>query len=98
MQLQLDGIRTEMAGMQQRMGGMEQRLGAVEQTVHNIAVTVARHEGYFVQITDKLKKLDILDQIKSTLDAVAGHLQSSRDERALSDKSFREQQATLSDH
>ena len=112
MQLQLDGIKTELSGVQQRLGdvetrldgvetrlgGVETRLGGVEKTVRKIAVTVSRHEDYFVQMKEQLKKLDALDEIQKTMAALAGDLKSSRAERALSDKSYRDQQATLSDH
>ena len=105
MQLQLDGIKTELSGVQQRLGdvetrlgGVETRLGSVEKTVRKIAVTVSRHEDYFVQMKEQLKKLDALDEIQKTMTALAGDLTSSRAERALSDKSYRDQQATLSDH
>ncbi len=105
MQLQLDGIKSELSGVQQRLGdvenrlgGVENRLGGVEKTVHKIAVAVSRHEDYFVQIKAQLKKLDALDGIQKTMTALASDLASSRAERALSDKSFRDQQTTLGDH
>jgi len=94
----LDGVETRLDGVETRLGGVETRLGGVEKTVRKIAVTVSRHEDYFVQMKEQLKKLDALDEIQKTMAALAGDLKSSRAERALSDKSYRDQQATLSDH
>jgi chromosome segregation ATPase len=94
----LDGVETRLGGVETRLDGVETRLDGVEKTVHNIAVTVSRHEGYFFEIKEQLKKLDALERIERTMDALAGELKSSRAERALSDKSYRDQQATLSDH
>jgi len=66
--------------------------------VRNLAVKVVQHDERFDRIDEKLKKLEVLDQIKNTTDALAGELRASRAERALSDKSVRDQQTTLTDH
>ncbi len=105
MQLQLDGIKTEMSGMRQclddvqgRLGSVEGRLDSVERTLHKVVVTVSGHTEQLVRVEGKLQKLDLLDKMAQTMDALAGDLKSSRAERVLSDQSFREQQATLLDH
>ncbi|NNN07408.1 MAG: hypothetical protein HKL90_16075 [Elusimicrobia bacterium] len=98
MQLQLDEIKTEMSGLRQGQIALEYRMGRVEQTLHKVVVTVSGHTEHLIRIDEKLKKLDLLDRIAQSMDALAGDLKSSRAERALSDLSFREQQATLNDH
>lgn len=112
MQVQLDGIQAEMSGMRQclddvqgrlgsvegRLGSVEGRLDSVERTLHKVVVAVAGHTEQLVRVEGKLQKLDLLDKMAQTMDALAGELKSSRAERVLSDQSFREQQATLLDH
>lgn len=94
----LDRVEIRLGGVEGRLDRVESRLGSVEQTLHKVVVTVSGHTEHLIRIDEKLKKLDLLDRIAQSMDALAGDLKSSRAERALSDLSFREQQATLSDH
>jgi len=84
--------------MRREIGELRRDMSDVKRTLRNVVAAIARHEEHFVRINEKLKKLDVLDQIKSTMDALAGEIKSSRDERALSDKTFRDQQTPLTDH
>lgn len=98
LQRDMSDVKHRLGGVERRLDKVEGRLGKVETTLHNVVVVVSAHSERFDRLDEKLKKLDVLDQIKSTMDALAGDLKSSRDERALSNKTFREQQATLTDH
>ena len=84
----IDADVTDLRGTVQTMGA---DLTDLRGTVRRLAIKVAHHDERFDQIDEKLKKLDVLDQIKSSMDAMTGELRASRAERSLFEKSFRDQ-------
>lgn len=94
----LGEVRVRLDGVETRLDRVETRLDRVETTTRNIAIKVAEHDERFTRIDEKLKKLDILDDIKRTLDGLASEVLSSRRDRVLFDKTFADQQKTLTDH
>ena len=101
----LGGVETKLGGVETRLGavetklhGVDMRLATVERTTHNIAVVVAGHTEAFGRIEKRLTKLDELDGLKKSVEVFTSEIIASRHERALTGKSFFDQQATLSDH
>ena len=101
----LGGVETKLSGVEIRLSAVETKLDAVdarvttvENTTRNIAIIVAGHTEAFVRIEKQLTKLDELDGLKNSLEVFTAEIIASRHSRILTDKSFSDQQATLTDH
>jgi chromosome segregation ATPase len=98
MQVEIAAVTTSVKNLEGTVQTMGADLTDLRGTVRRLAVKVANHDVRFDRIDEKLKKLDVLDQIKSSMDEMTGELRASRSERALFAQSFRDQQETLTNH
>jgi septation ring formation regulator EzrA len=106
MQQQLDGIKAEIKASESRLGlrldKVETRLDRVETTLRQVVITVSGHTEAISRIEQRLTKLDtkldVFGEWMKRGDALMAEVLASRAERVLSDKSFRDQQSTLTDH
>ena len=108
----LSGVETRLSGVETRLSGVETRLDhvetkldrvdvrltTVEKTTRSIAIVVAGHTEALGRIEKQLTKLDELDGFKKSLEVFTSEIIASRHARTLTDKSFFDQQSTLSDH
>ncbi|NNN04622.1 MAG: hypothetical protein HKL90_01845 [Elusimicrobia bacterium] len=92
------GLRVDLDALGSDVKNLRTDINDMRGTMRSLVIVVARHEERFDRIDEKLKKLDVLDQMKGSMDALAGELASSRRERALSDISFRDHRDLLTDH
>lgn len=95
MRADLDLMRSE---FKTDVSGLKTDVSNLQASNRNIAMTVAGHTEEFKAIRMQLRKLDDLDGLKKSVEMFTSEIIASRRERALADKSFRDQQETLSDH
>lgn len=91
-------LSQDVAGLKTDMVEVKSRLTSVEKTVRKTAIIVAGHTERFVWIEERLKKLDMLDDIKKSLEVFTAEIMASRSDRTLLGKGFFDQQVTLTDH
>jgi hypothetical protein len=96
--VQVNALQTAVGVLKTDVGALKTDVGALKKMTHNLAVTVAGHTEHFIRIEKRLEKLDEFDGLKNSLDVLVSEIISSRHERTLRDKSFSDQQATLTDH
>lgn len=94
----VSSVETKLSAVESRLTGVETRLDSVEKTTRNIAIVVTGHTEAFVRIENQLTKLNELDGLKKSLEVFTSEIIASRNARTLTDKSFFDQQATLTDH
>ncbi len=94
----LSGVETRLDRVETKLDGVDRRLTTVEKTTRNIAIVVAGHTEALGRIEKRLTKLDELDGLKKSLEIFTSEIIASRHARTLTDKSFFDQQSTLSDH
>lgn len=91
-------LKTDVNTLKTDVGVLKTDVSALKTITRNIAVTVAGHTGTFIRMEKQLAKLDELDGLKSSLEVFTSEIIASRHARTLTDKSFSDQQATLTDH
>jgi chromosome segregation ATPase len=94
----LGAVETKLDAVETKFTGLDSRLTTVENTTRGIAIVVAGHTEAFVRIEKRLEKLNELDGLKNSLEVFTSEIIASRHARILTDKSFSDQQATLTDH
>lgn len=94
----MNETKTRLSVVETTMNNIDKLLTNIENTTRSIAITVAGHTEAFVRIEKKLEKLDELDGLKNSLEVFTSEIIASRHARTLTDKSFSDQQATLTDH
>jgi hypothetical protein len=98
MRQKMNAVKERLGGVETKLTGLVSRLTTFENTTRGIAIVVAGHTAAFVRIEKRLEKLDELDGLKNSLEVFTSEIIASRHARVLTDKSFSDQQATLTDH
>jgi len=94
----LGAVETKLDSVEAKVTGLDSRLTTVENTTRGIAIVVAGHTEAFVRVEKRLEKLNELDGLKNSLEVFTSEIIASRHARVLTDKSFSDQQSTLTDH
>lgn len=105
MRQELNGVKAAVGALGAQVDALQTDVGILKMDVaglktitHNLAVTVIGHTESLARIEKRLTKLDELDGLKKSLEVFTAEIIASRHERALTGKSFSDQQATLTDH
>jgi len=91
-------LKADVGVLKADVGVLKADVGVLKVTTRNTAIVVAGHTEAFVQLNERMVKRDELDGLKKSFDVFASEITASRHERALTDKTFSDQQATLTDH
>ncbi len=91
-------LKADVSMLKTDVGVLKTDVNTLKTITRNIAVTVAGHTETFARMEKQLTKLDELDGLKSSLEIFTSEIIASRHARTLTDKSFSDQQATLTDH
>lgn len=95
---QVNALQTDVGILKTDVAGLKTDVAGLKTITHNLAVTVTGHTESLARIEQRLTKLDELDGLKKSLEVFTAEIIASRHERALTGKSFSDQQATLTDH
>lgn len=98
LQTDVGALKTDVGALKTDVGALKTDVAGLKTITHNLAITVTGHTEALARIEQRLTKLDELDGLKQSLEVFTAEIIASRHERALSGKSFSDQQAMLTDH
>jgi len=98
MQAEFGSMKADVGALKTDVGALKTDVGALKTITRNLAITVTGHTEALSRIERRLTKLDELDGLKKSLEVFTSEIIASRRDRALSGKTFFDQQATLTDH
>lgn len=91
MNLMRSELKTDISGLKTEVANLQESNRKIAMTVSGLA---AEFTGFKIQ----LRKLDEFDVLKKGVETFMSEIITLRNERVLSGETFREQQATLTDH